>query len=282
VEVDQFRLQPQEEISVDTVQVRPGGTLVPVRDFNSLEHVRRALELTHTGKQSLVVMTVHVLRGPDTGYRELSEAKIFTDYEQLLFSRVVALAEKEGKHVDLMVVPSSDPTQAIVQTAAQLYSSEIVVGPSAAVSPREQALQFGEAWERLRQKPAHEVRLRIAEPGGRMREFTLGAHPPKLTGADVRLLHELWLEVKEQLPGERVRHRDIVSVALRRVARDVAAGRRLEVLGELAALKRSQREATDARPGPAASAEPDGRPAPALHGEPQDAGAATPPVDPRP
>ena len=131
----------------------PGQHAVPVRDYNNLEHVRRALELTHTGKQSLVVMTVHLLRGPDTGYRELSEAKLFTDYEQLLFSRVVALAEKEGKHVDLMVVPSSDPTHAIVLTAAQLYSAEIIVGPSAAVSSREQALRFGEAWERLPQKP---------------------------------------------------------------------------------------------------------------------------------
>ena len=32
----------------------------------------------------------------------------FHDYEQLLFSRVVALAEKAGKKVHLLVVPSSD------------------------------------------------------------------------------------------------------------------------------------------------------------------------------
>ena len=258
LEVDQFRLQPQEVISADTVQVRPGGTLVPVRDYNSLEHVRRALELTHTGKQNLVVMTVHLLRGPDTGYRDLSEAKLFTDYEQLLFSRVVALAEKEGKHVDLMVVPSSDPTQAIVQTAAQLYASEIIVGPSATVSPREQALRFGEAWESLRQKPAHQVRLRIAEPGGRVREFLLGAHPPKLTDADVQLIHELWLDFKQGLPGETVRHRDIVSVAIHRFARELETRPRAEILAEIAALKQERRGAkggTSTSPRPAA---PDG------------------------
>jgi len=241
VEMDQFRLQPQEVISTDTLQVRPGSTLVPVRDYNSLEHVRRALELTNTGKQSLVVMTVHLLRGPDTGYHELNEAKLFTDYEQLLFSRVVALAEKEGKHVDLMVVPSSDPTYAIVQTAAQLYSAELIVGPSAAVSAREQALRFGEAWERLPQKPPHQVRLRIVEPRGKVREFLLGAHPPRLTEADVQLIHELWLAVKEQLPGETVRHRDIVSAAVQRLARDLSEKKRLEVLAEIAALKHAQR-----------------------------------------
>ncbi len=241
VELDQFRLQPQEVISTDTLQVRPGSTLVPVRDYNNLEHVRRALELTNTGKQSLVVMTVHLLRGPDTGYHELNEAKLFTDYEQLLFSRVVALAEKEGKHVDLMVVPSSDPTYAIVQTAAQLYSAELIVGPSAAVSAREQALRFGEAWERLPQKPPHQVRLRIVEPRGKVREFLLGAHPPRLTEADIQLIHELWLAVKEQLPGETVRHRDIVSAAVQRLARDLSEKKRIEVLAEIAALKHAQR-----------------------------------------
>ncbi len=238
VELDQFRLQPQELISTETVQVRPGGTLVPVRDYNSLGHLRRALELTHTGKQNLVVMTVHLLRGPDTGYRDLRESRLFTDYEQLLFSRVVAIAEKAGKHVDLLVVPSSDPTQAIVQTAAQLYASEIIVGPSAAVSPREQALRFGEVWERLAQKPAHQVRLRIAGPGDRLREFTLGAHPPKLTEADVQLIHELWLVVKQQLPGENVRHRDIVSAAVQRLSGELSGRGRTEVLSLISTLIR--------------------------------------------
>src|SRR6266567_3068457 len=46
VEMDQFRLQPQENISSDTVEVRPGNSLCVVRDYNTLEHVRRALEVT--------------------------------------------------------------------------------------------------------------------------------------------------------------------------------------------------------------------------------------------
>ena len=38
----------------------------------------------------------------------MSEQRLFTAYEQFLFSKVVALAEKAGKHVDLLVVPSSE------------------------------------------------------------------------------------------------------------------------------------------------------------------------------
>src|SRR3989440_9071010 len=71
VEVDQFRLQTQETVSNETVEVRPGNTLCLVRDYNTLEHVKKALELTHTGKKDLVVMTVQGVKGADTGHENI-------------------------------------------------------------------------------------------------------------------------------------------------------------------------------------------------------------------
>jgi hypothetical protein len=212
-----------------------------VRDYNNLDHLRRALEITHTGRTNLVVLTVHVLRGPNTGYRNLREDKVFTDYEQLLFSRVVALAEKAGKHVDLMVVPSSRPIEAIVQSAAQLYSAEIILGHSAVMTPGQQALRFGEAWERLPHKPRHQVRLRILGAPGDDHEFLLGAHPPKLTSRDIHLIHDLWIGFKDKLPGASVRHRDVVSLAVRRLERELGGKKRGVILKEMASLKESER-----------------------------------------
>ena len=43
------------------------------------------------------------------GEYDLAENQLFTDYERELFTRVVTLAEKEGKTVDLLVVPAVDP-----------------------------------------------------------------------------------------------------------------------------------------------------------------------------
>ncbi len=234
--LDQFNLAPSASISPEDLALRPGSTLCPVRDYNNLEHVRRALDLTHTGKRDLVVMTVHLLRGPNTGYHGLREDKVFTDYEQLLFSRVVTLAEKAGKHVDLMVVPSSRPIEAIVQAAAQLVSAEIVIGGSAVITVREQALRFGEAWEQLSHKPRHQVRLRIFDAGGAEHTFTLGAHPPKLTGEDIGLIHEMWVELKDALHNADLRHRDIVTLAARRLRRDLDSKTREEVLKEARAI----------------------------------------------
>src|SRR5205085_1256964 len=125
VEVDQFRLQPQEIISNETIEVRPGNALCLVRDYNTLDHVKKALEMTHTGKRDLVVMTVQVMKGPDAGYENIGEQHLFTSYEQLLFSRVTALAEKAGKHVDLMVIPSTNVFDAIAHTASHLDSADI-------------------------------------------------------------------------------------------------------------------------------------------------------------
>src|SRR5205807_6496593 len=135
VEVDQFRLQAQETVTNETIEVRPGNTLCLVRDYNTLEHFRKALEMTHTGKKDLVVMTVQVMKGPDTGYENIGEQHLFTNYEQLLFSRVIALAEKAGKHVDLLVVPGAHIFDVIAQTAAHLDAADIWAGRSSVMSP---------------------------------------------------------------------------------------------------------------------------------------------------
>jgi amino acid transporter len=220
--LDQFRLHPREKISTETVEVRPGNTLCLVRDYNTLEHVRKALELTHTGKQDLVVMTVQVIKGPNAGYKGMSEKRLFTDYEQLLFSKVVALAEKAGKHVHLLVVPSSEIFSAIAQTAAQLYSSMIIAGSSSVMSPEEQARRLGQAWERLSSKSKHQVCFRVIEPDGKLRDFFLGAHAPQLTEQEVNKIHEIWLQLTNKPGGQNLDHKDVVTIALDLLEREIS------------------------------------------------------------
>ena len=147
--MDQFQTHPQENISNESLGVRPGNTLCFVRDYHTLDHLRKALELTDTDKKDLVVMTVQILKGPDTGYKGIAEQHLFTSHKQLLFTHVVALAEKEGKPVHLLVVPSSNGLDAIALTAAQLDSAEIIEGTSSVLPPEEQAKRFRKAWDKL-------------------------------------------------------------------------------------------------------------------------------------
>lgn len=243
IEVDQFRLQPQEIISNETIEVRPGNALCLVRDYNTLDHVRKALELTHTGKRDLVVMTVQVMKGPDAGYENIGEQHLFTSYEQLLFSRVTALAEKAGKHVDLLVVPSSNVFDAIAQTAAHLDSADIWAGRSSVIAPEEQAKRVGEAWEALPSKPQRQVCFHIVEPDGDVDDFYLGAHTPKLTDEDVNLIHHLWLDAIKEKGLEDFHHREIVTAALRRLAEEMKSEKRREMLDRMRALMRERSHA---------------------------------------
>jgi amino acid transporter len=173
VEMDQFQTQAQDNVSSESVGLRPGNTLCFVHDYHTLDHVRKALELTSTGKEDLVVMTVQILKGPDTGYKGIAEHRIFTSYKQLLFTRVVALAEKEGKSVHLLVVPSSNIPDAIARTAAQLESAQVIDGPSPVLTPEGQAKRFRKAWEKLRDKPKDQIRFRIIEPDGNTHDFRI-------------------------------------------------------------------------------------------------------------
>ena len=118
-------------------------------------------------------MTVHILKGPDTGYKGIAEHYLFTNHKQLLFTHVVALAEKDGKPVHLRVVPSSNILDAIALTAAQLDSAEVIEGPSPLLSPEVQAGRFRKAWVKLRDKPVHQVCFRIIDPNGCTHDFPI-------------------------------------------------------------------------------------------------------------
>jgi amino acid transporter len=239
VESDEFRLDGQDTISAASVGVRPGNTICLVRDYNTLEHLKWALHATHTGKRDLVVMTIRVTKGADVGYEGLAEYSVFASYEQLLFSRVVALAEKEGKKVHLLVVPSSSVFDAIVQTAVQLDAAEVIAGTSSVMTAADQARYMGEAWERLPKKPARVVAFRLIHPDGRDEEFSLGAHLPRLSNADLNLIHDLWLDVTKAEGSGEVHHRDVVAVGLDLLSKKLKSDRRAEALQDFQRISRS-------------------------------------------
>jgi amino acid transporter len=219
--LDRFQLQHKEMISQDTVGTRPGNILVAVRDYNTLSHLEHTLSHTNTEDKDILVVTTRLIAGPDGGERELYDESLFSDYERRLFTRVVALAEKYGKPVDLAVVPATNIFDAIIQMAVQLDSSEIVAGKSSKMSPQEQARNLGRAWERLSSKPRRQVCFKVVEPGGKEHTTYMGAHAPQLTDEDVSLIHEIWLQVITIPSRQRVHHRDVVRVALDRLKRDL-------------------------------------------------------------
>ncbi|MCL6546421.1 MAG: APC family permease [Bryobacteraceae bacterium] len=230
--LEEFNLEMQPQISAETLQARPGCVLVAVRDYTRMLHLQKVLEKTNIRKHDIVVMTVRPVTA-GAGEYDLAERQLFSDYERELFTKVVALAEKEGKHVDLLVVPAVDPFDAMVQTAAKLQASRLVTGVSPKMTSEELARRIGLAWERL-PEPRHPFSLEVISPDRQSIYVNLGPHPPRLWPEDIDRLHELWLELSSlEGIGSRLHHRDVVGVALRRLERDLASERREEALQDL-------------------------------------------------
>ncbi len=228
---EHFQLLQRDTVAREPLGIRPGNVLVPVRDYNTLHHLKWALERVDTNEQDVVVMTARLTPFGTAAY-DLALEQIFSDYEQLLFTRAVSVAESFGKHVSLLVVPARDVWSAIVQTANNLESSAVVSGVSSKITPQEQALELGRAWEAMPQ-PKRQFLLQVVHPDGKVDTFHIGPHSPTMKTEDIHLVHRLWLNITREKGLDKVHHNDIVTEALTRFARDYTGRDRDDILRDL-------------------------------------------------
>jgi amino acid transporter len=209
---DQFQLSTQAEYGLDQLNARPGCVLVPVRDYNTLTHLDHVVAATDTALRDVIVLTIRML-GPERGSGELDRDELFTDYEQKLFTRVVAIAERHGRAVKLLVVPATNVFDAVAFATARLRATEVVVGESAKMAPADQAHALGAAWERVPGTSEITAEFVVLRPNGERCSYWLGAHAPALSVDDVARIHRMWLDAVRQV-GPDLHHRDIVAAAL--------------------------------------------------------------------
>ncbi|MBI4892732.1 MAG: APC family permease [Acidobacteria bacterium] len=219
---EQFRLDEADEVSSGAIDVRTGSVLVAVRNPRKLQHLKRVLEKTDPRKQDIVEVSIS------------DEATPFTERESELFTSVVTLAEKAGKTVKLLTVPGTNALYALVQTAAQLQSNRIVIGGSPNAGPAQLGHTIGLQWEKLPEpRPSISLEIVAEDPEEKPFFVNLGPHPPRLWPEDIELLHQLWLQLTDEGPGHKLRHRDVVGVALHRLRMDLAGERRKEVMEDV-------------------------------------------------
>jgi amino acid transporter/nucleotide-binding universal stress UspA family protein len=232
VELDQFNLAQEAELTEANLGIRPGNILVPVSSHYALYALEAALRRAKRGQAEIVVLHVRILRRAGSGESDLAPDQLFSSIEQLLFTRVLAIAEKEGKTVRLAVAAANDLWESILRTASNLESSTVVVGSSSKMSTAQQAREIGMAWEQM-PPPRPRVTLEIFTPSGQEQIFYLGPHTPRLTPKEIDLLHKVWLELSEKLEGEEIHHHDIIHFALAEVEREIADGQGNDVLERL-------------------------------------------------
>jgi amino acid transporter len=232
VELDQFNLAQAADLTIDNVGVQPGNILVALSTYYALYPLEAALRRAKRGPAEIVVLHVRMLRRAASGEYDLAPDQLFSTIEQLLFTKVLSIAEKEGKPVRLAVAAANDLWEGILRTAANLQSSTVVAGSSAKMPVTEQAREIGISWEKM-PEPRPRVTLELFTPTGQEQIFYLGPHAPRLTPTEIDLLHKVWLELSARLSDEELHHHDIVHFALTEVVREIADGHEEDILKRL-------------------------------------------------
>jgi hypothetical protein len=231
-ELDQFNLEPGDDLTPQSLGVSATNVLVMVRNYNTLYHLGATLDRVDTRKQDVVVLHLRFLGRVAGQEYELAPEQLFSSEEQTLFTRALGLAEKKGRSIHLAVAGATEKWDAILRAAQSLQSSVVVLGASPNRPVAEEAWVAGQAWERL-PDPKPQLTLEIYSPGGRENIFYLGPHAPRLTPKEIDLLHGIWLQLSTDVAPEEIHHHDVVHFALQELRNEMRDSHKDEVVRRL-------------------------------------------------
>ena len=220
---EHFQLEHQDKVGRESLAIRPGGVVVTMRDSTAPFALKWALSNTDTDEQDLVVLAARMMAPGGPEYVDACD-QLFSEHEQMLFTKAVSVAESFGKHVSLLVVPAGDIFAALVQTANSLEAAAVVSGLSTKLTAQEQAYHVGQAWETL-PEPKRQFTFYVVKPDGEALSFHIGPHAPTIHDSEVELVHRLWLNIRRAPNMHHLHHSDIVTYALTRMASEFARDR---------------------------------------------------------
>ena len=201
-----------------------------------LQHARApelgARRTRTTERHDVVAMTVRLLQGP-AQVRSSTRPRSSADYEQLLFTKVVAVAERNGRTVKLLVVPATqrlrrrgaDGRAAGVERNRARRLGEVLGGrpgapPRAGVGTRAGQREAAHAAAGLQAErrgpelPTRPARADADARRSRRSSTRSGSEAVKTVGLDVH-------------------HRDVVRVALEELRDDLAGSKQGEALARI-------------------------------------------------
>ena len=188
--LEQFNRQTTEEVTPASLGLtKPYRKLVAIRSPQNLFMLEKALAETDPETTGMVVMTAKLLP-PGNGIAD--RAPSWTRYDQQLMTAVVQLAEKAGKEVKPLIVPTNNPLHAVLRTAKDLQVQELIMGASNKYTADEQLEQIAFYWINLHDGKPAPLTVRILS---RDRDMYLdlggGNRIPKISERKARSVAEL-------------------------------------------------------------------------------------------
>ena len=158
---EEFNISGESVVTPDSIgSTKKKLKVVAVGSIKNLKHLSKCLEETDTDEVDIVVMTAKVLRDRQS---EEVEARLSRS-EQAVLSEVVSIAEKVGKPVIPIVVPTNNVPYALAMTAKELGASEIFLGASGKYDPDFQLQQLALLWGTVQPDESKQICIRIFDP----------------------------------------------------------------------------------------------------------------------
>jgi amino acid transporter/nucleotide-binding universal stress UspA family protein len=166
----------------------PYRKLVAIRSPQNLFMLEKALAESDPATTSVIVMTAKTTPAHQFGQPE----EELDTYDQRLMTAVVERAEKSGKEVVPLIIPTNNPLYAVVRTAHDLKVQELIVGVSNKNTADEQLDQLALYWFNVCDSKPEPLTARIVS---RDREVHLdlagGNRIPKMSEQKARSVAEL-------------------------------------------------------------------------------------------
>ncbi len=187
--VEQFNQETSPEVTPASLGLdHTYRKLVAIRSPQNLFMLEKTLAETDPETTDVVVMTAKMI--PREGGTEYGMN--LDPYDQQLMTAVVSLAEKAGKEVRPLIVPTNNPLHAVLNTAKDLRANEVVMGASNKYTADEQLELLALYWISLHDGNPAPLTIRVL---GRDRDMSLdlggGSRIPKISERKARSVAEL-------------------------------------------------------------------------------------------
>jgi hypothetical protein len=156
--LEHFNLDPDSIVSPETLGCEKANRIiVAVRDPNNLWHLQKVIQETDTDVTDIIVMIARVFKDR----QNILVRDDIEDDERILFSEVVNIAEKIGKPVIPVVIPTNNAFFAIVNIAKDLDAKEIILGLSGKYKGDVQIQQLALLWGTVQSDESKRLNVRI-------------------------------------------------------------------------------------------------------------------------
>jgi amino acid transporter len=187
--LEQFTEETAEQVTIHALDLdKPFRKLVAIRSPQTLHMLQKALDETDPDTTEVVVMTAKTIPQENLAPAE----RDLDQYDRKLMTAVIELAEKSGKEIKPLIVPTNNPWFAVINTARSLNVQELIVGASNKFTAEEQLDQLAFYWINLHEGRAAPLTIRVLSKTWDVHsDIGGGCRIPKINESQARTVSQL-------------------------------------------------------------------------------------------